>query len=288
MTAAKQVVVSRMRSILFAPGNRPEVVAKMPRFGPDIAVVDLEDAIPAAEKASAGLIVAEAVRDLHRRNPDQMVFVRVNQAKSDRFASDLAEASSGGADGLVLPKTEDASDLKSLAQLLHHLGQPHMPVICGLETVAGVARAEELCSKGTQQVHLQAVYFGAEDFVADLGGYRTAEGLEVLYARSRVAIAARLAGVAAIDQAVVDIRSAAAFEEDARRGKALGFSGKLCVHPSQVPVAKTVFHPTSEEVARAREILVALDRGVAVMSGQMVDEAHARRARATLVLAAER
>jgi citrate lyase subunit beta / citryl-CoA lyase len=135
-------------------------------------------------------------------------------------------------------------------------------------------------------------YFGAEDFVADMGGVRTPGSTEVLYARSRVALAARLAGVPAVDQVVTRLDADDHFLADAAEGRALGYRGKLCIHPAQVALANRAFSPSPEEVDRARRLMFAYEQAVArgeaaiAFEGQMIDEPLARHAR-TIIAAAE-
>jgi citrate lyase subunit beta/citryl-CoA lyase len=131
-------------------------------------------------------------------------------------------------------------------------------------------------------------YFGAEDFVADMGGVRTPGNTEVLYARSRVALAARLGAVHALDQIVADFRDDARYLTEAHEARALGYGGKLCIHPAQVSLAHQAFTPSSDEVDRASRLLAAYEdaaaRGEATIDfeGEMVDEPMARRARSVL------
>jgi citrate lyase subunit beta/citryl-CoA lyase len=136
-------------------------------------------------------------------------------------------------------------------------------------------------------------YFGAEDFVADMGGVRTPENLEVVYARSRVVLAARVSDVRAIDQIVADFRDDAGYLTEAHTARALGYGGKLCIHPAQVSLAHEVFTPSGEQVDRARRLLAAYAEAAArgeatlVFEGEMVDEPMARRARSLLDVAGE-
>ncbi len=118
-----------------------------------------------------------------------------------------------------------------------------------------------------------------------MGGRRTAAGTEVLYARSQVALAARLAGVAALDQVVTAVRDDTAFRADAAQARALGYRGKLCIHPQQVPLAHEAFSPSETEVAHARRVIEASADGVGLLDGEMVDDVHVRMARATLARA---
>jgi citrate lyase subunit beta/citryl-CoA lyase len=136
-----------------------------------------------------------------------------------------------------------------------------------------------------------AGYFGAEDFIADMGGVRTASNDEVATARSMVALAGRLAGVPVLDQVVTDFRDLDRFSSECASARALGYAGKLCIHPGQVTVANEGFVPSADEVARARALLAAYEeasaRGVAAIDfeGQMVDEPLAAQARRVIALA---
>lgn len=279
-----------MRSLLFAPGNVPTVLAKLPRSGPDGAVLDLEDAVPEGAKADARRIVQDAATDLVGAHPELAVHVRVNAVASEWFATDVAEALVPGLAGVVVPKLESAEQVAAVLAALDAAGHRELPVVAGLETAAGVARAEEVLGHDRVPV----AYFGAEDYVADVGGVRTAGGTEVLYARSRVALAARLTGTVAVDQVVTAFGDDDAFVADAEQGRALGYRGKLCIHPAQVALAHRVFSPSEEELDRARRLLTAYERAVdegraaIAFEGQMVDEPLARQARAIVNSAEDR
>jgi citrate lyase subunit beta/citryl-CoA lyase len=136
-----------------------------------------------------------------------------------------------------------------------------------------------------------AAYFGAEDFVTDVGGVRTPGNAEVAHARAMVVLAARLAGVPSVDIVVTDFADHDRFRREAAEARALGCAGKLCIHPRQVPLAHEAFVPSAEEVERARRLLAAYEeaaaRGTAAIAfeGQMVDEPLAARARAVLAAA---
>ena len=274
----------RLRSLLFAPGNRGDVLAKLPRSGPDGAVLDLEDAVPEGAKAEARAVTAAAAVELRDGHPGLALFVRVNPVASEWFAADLAEAVVPGIAGVVVPKLETPDQVGVVAEALDARGLTGLVIVAGLETAAGVARAEALLD----DTRVTVAYFGAEDFVADVGGIRTEAGTEVLYARSRVALAARLTGTVAIDQVVTALRDEGRFRADAAIGRSLGYRGKLCIHPDQVGWAHAAFSPAPEEVDRARRLLAAYDAAAATgeaaiaFEGQMVDEPLARQARAVL------
>ncbi|MGI8711614.1 MAG: HpcH/HpaI aldolase/citrate lyase family protein [Solirubrobacteraceae bacterium] len=276
-----------MRNLLFAPAGRPDLVAKLPRSRPDAVVVDLEDAVPSAHKDSARAALGALVGDLLADAPDLPTYVRVNGPDTLWFDPDV-DALPGGLAGVMVPKLEHREQLDRVTGALHRAGRSGLPVIAGLETARGV-----LDVRGLLGGPVTAAYFGAEDYVADLGGVRSAGSEEVLYARSRVALACRVAGVLAIDQVVVDIHDTDAFRVDAARGRALGYRGKLCIHPAQVALAREAFTPSDEEVAAARALLTEAQRaadagrGVIVVDGAMVDEPMLRVARDTLARAGE-
>jgi citrate lyase subunit beta / citryl-CoA lyase len=269
-------VTAGLRSLLFVPGGRPDMIAKVGRAGADGVVLDLEDAVAAADKDAARATVVEALTTLQVRD-GTLVFVRVNAPGGPWFAADLAAVAGTRADGVVLPKLEHPEQLAAVAG--HRLA-----VVGGLETALGVADARPLLAAGAG-LGLVGAYFGAEDFIADMGGYRTADNTEVLYARSQVALAARLAGVAALDQVVTAVRDDAAFRADAQQARALGYAGKLCIHPAQVALTHEVFTPGEAEVAHARAVLAASASGVGLLDGEMVDDVHVRMAHATLARA---
>jgi citrate lyase subunit beta / citryl-CoA lyase len=264
-----------MRSLLFAGATRPDLVAKLARGGPDAVAIDLEDAVPTAAKVEARAALPGLVATV----AGPRVFVRLNGPATAWFEDDLAAAAALPIAGVVLPKAERPEDVERARA---GLGEGPA-IVAGIESARGVEEAGPICEAGPE-----AAYFGAEDYIADLGGRRTPGGEEVLFARSRVALAARLAGVAAIDQVVVDFRDEAVFERDARAGRAIGYRGKLCIHPSQVAVANRVFGASPEEVERARALLAAWQEGAAAgvaaieFEGAMIDGPALRMARDTI------
>jgi citrate lyase subunit beta/citryl-CoA lyase len=276
-----------LRSLLFVPGGRADMIAKVGRSAPDGVVIDLEDAVPSAEKDAARRTAVQALESLDVP-PGTLVLVRVNASDSPWHADDVEAVAGTRADGVVQPKTGTSRDLEGLRSALDTAGRPDAVIVAGLETGLGVADARTtLATAGALGV--LAVYFGAEDYVADLGGRRTPAGTEVLYARSQVVLAARLAGIPALDQVVVGVRDDDGFLADAEVGRSLGYSGKLCIHPRQVPLAHQVFTPSAAEVAHARAVVEAVGEaggvGAVLVDGEMVDDVHVRMARAVLARA---
>ncbi len=277
--------IERLRSLLFAPAVRPEMLAKFPGSGADGVVIDCEDATPPGAKAEGRANARRIAPEIAGRGPG--VFVRVNAVPTPWFEDDLREGLDASLAGIVVPKLESLAQLGRVEELLSRAGHDELPVVAGLETALGVADARELLA----HPRVAAAYFGAEDFTADMGGVRTEGSQEVLYARSRTALAGRLAGVPTLDQVVTDFRNDTLFEEETRDARALGFRGKLCIHPRQVALANRGFLPSEEEVDHARRLLDAYAReseagvGAIEFEGQMVDEPLAARARQILAAA---
>ena len=285
--SASVAPIGRLRSLLFAPAVRPDFLAKLPASGADGVVIDCEDATPPGAKAEGRANARSLAPGLADRGPQ--VFVRINAVASPWFLDDVNEGLTPGLAGVVIPKLDRLTQLEAVEHALDSAGLHELGVLAGIETALGVADAREVLSHG----RVTSAYFGAEDFIADMGGVRTAANAEVSYARSRVALAGRLAGVPTLDQVVTDFRNDAVFRAEADAARALGFRGKLCIHPSQVAIANAAFVPSAEEIDHAMRLIEAYERasenGVAAIEfeGQMVDEPLARRARQVLAAAEE-
>ena len=271
-----------MRSVLIAPAVRPDFLAKLPGRGADVLFVDCEDAVPANAKAEARAIAREYVPRLTAEGCS--VIVRVNAVASAWFADDVAEGLAPEAAAVVIPKVDRLDDLDAAGAALDEAGLDHLGIFAGLETALGVADARSLLA----HPRVVAAYFGAEDFIADMGGVRTESNDEVHHARSHTVLAGRLAGVPVVDQVVTDFRNDEVYRREAEQARDLGYAGKLCIHPSQVSIANQAFVPSEAEIERARRLLAAYDRaseqGLAAIDfeGQMVDEPLAAQARNTL------
>jgi len=280
----------RLRSALFAPANRPDLAAKMPRSDPDAVILDLEDGTPPSAKAEARGLATEAAAGLRDGDYRGLVLLRVNAPDSDLFAGDLAAYAPGPFDGVVVPKTETAAQVLGVEAQLTELGVPERIIIWGIESVRGVVEAVPALAASTQGA---AAYFGAEDYIADLGGRRTRRGEETFYARTQVSMACRLAGLTAIDQVVTAIKDDEQFRADARFALDVGFGGKMCVHPSQVAICHDLFTPPADAVDRARRLLECYDealkagRATANFEGQMIDGPLVAQARQVLDRAGE-
>ncbi len=280
----------RWRSVLFAPANQPALVAKLSRSAPDVVVLDLEDAVPAPNKGEARAAAVDAIVTLGAPEGAPLVAVRVNSVRTSWFDDDVSAVVAAGVGAIVVPKLESIDDVRRLHAAVTAAGATttRAPgatplLVAGIETARGVADARTYLADG-----FAACYFGAEDYVADMGGERTSSNDEVRFARGYVALAARVCGVAALDIVTADIADAERFAREATEARALGYAGKLCIHPRQVALARDAFTPTEQQVDRARRVLAAWaeanERGVGAIAfeGQLIDEPMATRARAVL------
>ena len=280
-----------IRSLLIAPGNRPDLLKKFPRCDADAFVIDLEDGTPQAEKVAARRELAGVVAYLRAQGLRGLLFVRTNEPASHHTDADIDAALHLDIDGLVIPKLAAPSELHRFGAALTaaERGDRRPILLIGsIETMNGVVNVHALA---TGDPHLCAFCFGAEDFISDIGGRRTPEGLEVLYARSQIVLAAKAAGLNAIDQVVVEIRDDERFRHDSMVGRNLGYDGKMCLLPRQVELANELFSPTPEEIDRSRRLVeayeaaVAEGRGVIDFEGRMVDPPLLKRAKSVLALA---
>ncbi len=277
--------VGRLRSLLFVPAVRPDFIEKLPSRGADAVVIDCEDATPPNAKAEARVNARKLAPGLVEAGCQ--VAVRINAADTEWFAGDVAEALVPALAAVIVPKAESVVDLDRVAAALDSAGLPDLGVMAGIETALGVADARAVLS----HPRVIAAYFGAEDFIADMGGVRTPGNAEVVYARGAVALAGRLANVPVLDQVVTDFRDNKRFAHEAAEARALGYAGKLCIHPNQVELANSAWTPTEAELEHARRLVAAYAeaaaRGLAAIDfeGHMVDEPLAAQARRVIALA---
>jgi len=259
-----------LRTLLFAPGNQPRKLARVASFGADAVVLDLEDAVAVGEKVKARELVREALRGFQDQSP--VVMARVNGLATGLTGDDLDAVVVPGLRAVLVPKVEAPDDLREvdsrLATLEARVGIPPgtirlLPLV---ETARGIARVEDIARAAPSRVH--ALIFGQADLTADLGIDLTNDGAEILYARSRVVVAARAADLAPpIDGPYLDLRDEEGLIRDARRARQLGFQGKVVVYPPQVaPVNHAFSFVPPDELALARKIVEAFEAAEAAGS----------------------
>jgi citrate lyase subunit beta/citryl-CoA lyase len=277
-------VTTAFRSVLFVPGVRPDRFASAIGSGADAVVLDLEDSVDASRKDEARHAVAAFLATQSTSGVARLV--RVNSAGSRWWAQDLEWMGTLAAcDGVVLPKSESASQVEELSRAAG--GRPVIPL---LETARGVLHAGAIAGA---RASIPAICFGAEDLTAEIGVPRTTAGEELLFARSQVVLAATTIGAEAVDAVFVDIKAMDQLRVDAERARALGFRGKMAIHPSQIGVINDVFSPSVIEIERARRLVDAYDAAAAAGEGvlrvddRMVDAPVVARARRLLARAAQ-
>ena len=280
------------RSMLFLPGNNPNMLINGNCLGADAVIFDLEDAVSPDEKDAARILVRNTMRYMDFRGCE--IIVRINSIDTPYWQKDL-DAILPYAPGLILlPKTGSAADVlaadRYMTQVEEKLGMATgtvglMPLI---ETALGVENAFAIAS-ATNRV--QALFLGAEDLTADLQCKRTKEGREIEYARTRLVMAARAAGVDVYETPFTDVNDDEGIEADANLAKSLGFSGKASISPRHVDVINRVFSPTMAEIEYAYEVMevIALakqqGKGAISLRGKMIDAPIVMRAQRTIAMA---
>jgi len=281
------------RSYLFVPGDHARRIEKAFRSGADAVILDLEDAVAVGQKASARESVGEA---LEKPRPSGCrAYVRPNAVDTEFCFDDLMALVGPRLDGIVLPKVESAADLRMVDWLLANRERQRgirvgaIDLLPLVETARGVASLRAIATAGSRARRLT---FGAGDLTRDLGLEWTAGEEELLGVRTELVLASRLGDLEPpIDTVCIQVRDSERFRRAARRGRQLGYQGKLCIHPDQVAIANEVFTPSAEEVAWARKVVEAFqeaeERNLASIQveGQFVDYPIMERARRVLDLA---
>jgi len=254
------------RSLLFAPGNRPEIFDKALATGADVVCVDLEDAVPAQDKARAR---DNAVAFL-RAAPGAERMVRINSLRSADGMRDLLAIVAARPDGgvIFLPKVADVWEVRLADEILTEAGLP-LSLAVLIESTEGMINARAIAA-GPRVV---LAVFGGVDYAAELGVAVAAEPL--LHARHEMVLAGKRAGVDVMDVPSLAFRDNAVVESEAQAAKMMGFTGKACLHPANVAVVNAVFTPTAEEIARAEKIVAAYEaspNGLAEMDGKLIEK----------------
>jgi citrate lyase subunit beta/citryl-CoA lyase len=284
--------VDLLRSLLFVPGNREHMLEKALTATADAVIIDLEDAVPPAEKKAARRLARTWVPRLARAQ--QRVYVRVNAIDSGQTRDDVQAAVRRGIAGVVLPKAQTAQDLRSLDVLLREAEMGAkirpgdvrtMPII---ESARGILRCEEIA---TASDRVAALALGGEDYTAELGVPRDAGGAALAYPRGVLVTVATTYGLPAIDAPYADVRDAKGLSAESALARAMGFKGKFAIHPGQVAALHRAFAPSRDEIDAARDIVRAAEAaaaegiGAISVAGRMVDAPVVERARRVLAVA---
>lgn len=280
------------RSMLFLPGNNPNMLINGNCLGADSVIFDLEDAVSPDEKDAARILVRNTMRYMDFRGCE--IIVRINSIDTPYWQKDL-DAILPYTPGLILlPKTGSAADVLA-ADAYITAAEEKLGIKTGtvglmplIETALGVENAFSIASAAER---VKALFLGAEDLTADLQCKRTKEGREIEYARTRLVMAARAAGIDVYDTPFTDVNDDEGIEIDATLAKSLGFSGKASISPRHVDVINRVFSPTLPEIDYAYEVMEAIalakkqGKGAIALRGKMIDAPIVTRAQRTIAMA---
>ncbi len=273
------------RSMLFLPGNNPNMLINGNCLGSDAVIFDLEDAVAPDQKDAARILVRNTLKYMDFRGCERIV--RINSIGTPYWKEDLKALLPYKPDLILLPKTESAQDILTIDAYMTELGS-ETGVMALIETALGVENAFQIASASKR---LKALFLGAEDLTADLRCKRTKEGREIEYARHRLVVAARAAGVDVYDTPFTDVNDDEGIVTDASYAKALGFTGKASISPRHVEVINSVFSPSQKDVDYAYEVMEAIalakeqGKGAISLHGKMIDAPIVARAEQTIAMA---
>ncbi|MCD6420312.1 MAG: HpcH/HpaI aldolase/citrate lyase family protein [Synergistetes bacterium] len=278
--------------MMYIPGNSPAMIQRSFIYGADGLILDLEDSVPMEEKDSARILVRNMLREIDFGSCE--VTVRINHLSTGYGEKDLEYIIPERPDGIRYPKCETAEDITEMDKFITKIEESNgipigsIKIFAILETAKGVFNAYEIASSSPR---ITALVFGAEDFTASMHTNRSKTGEELLFARHRIVLAARVAGVDALDTVFGDINDTEGLKKETEFIKQLGFDGKSVIHPRQIEIVHSVFTPSQSEVEKALRIVEAIKKakergtGVVAVDGRMVDAPVLARAKRILLLA---
>lgn len=281
-----------LRSLLFVPGNRANMLERASSLVPDAFVPDMEDSVPLEEKANARHVVVSFLARLAETGIP--VIPRINAIDTGLMEEDLEAVVGPHTFGVSVGKIQSAGDVEMISRTLERLENDaglepgHTGLLPWIETAQAVINAYEICSASPRIV---GVAFGAEDYTNDMSIERTDDDTEIAYPRSVICVAARAAGVAALDTPYFSFRDPEGLRRNARAARRSGFRGKFAIHPAQIDVINETFSPSPAEVDYARRVVAAFEeaerdgRASTSLDGKVIDVPVVRRARNVLEVA---
>lgn len=258
-------------------------------FGSDSVIFDLEDAVSPKEKDSARILVRNTLKTIDYTGVERIV--RINSNKSPFWKQDLESIIKAGPDIIMPPKMEGRNDVLEIDEYISQIEERHglslnrIKLLPLIETSLGVEKAFEIATASTRIV---GIFIGAEDLTANIGAKRTKKAKEILYSRSRIIIAAKAAGVDAIDTPFTDVDDIEGLMNDTIFAKDMGFDGKAVISPKHVDTVNSVFLPTDKEVNYSRRVMETIEKaemegkGVVSLDGKMIDAPIVERAKRIL------
>ncbi len=265
--------------MMFVPGNNPSMMRDAHIYGPDSIMFDLEDSVSIDEKDAARLLVYNALKTIDYGNVE--LVVRINPLSTPYGKLDVEAMVRAGAQVIRMPKTETPEEVVELEAEIEKvekkIGRPvgSTLIMAAIESALGVINAYKIA---TASKRMMGIALGAEDYCANLKTQRSREGSELLLARQTIVVAARAAGIDALDTVFSDLNDMEAFKDEVRLIKQLGFDGKSIINPRQIAPVNEVFTPTPKEIEKAKKIVAALQEamakgsGVISLNGKMIDK----------------
>ncbi len=276
---------------MFVPGNNPGMMADAHIYGPDSIMLDLEDSVTLAEKDAARLLVYHALQSVDYGNTEMVV--RINPLNTPFGRKDIEAVVRAGVHVIRMPKTETADEVREVEAEILRVEQRlgcvgRTQIMAAIESALGVVNAYDIATASTR---MMGIALGAEDYCANLKTQRTPSGNELQLARQTIVVAARAAGIDALDTVYSNLNDMDTFRAEVEYIKSLGFDGKSIINPRQIEVVNEVFAPKEKDIAKARTILAAIKEaeargsGVVSVNGKMVDKPVVIRAQRTIDLA---
>ncbi len=267
------------RTMLFVPGNSPGMIRDAHIYGSDSIMFDLEDSVALGEKDAARHLVYQALKFIDYGNIEKVV--RVNPLNTAYGKDDIEAMVCAGVDVIRLPKTETPQDILDTENAITEIEKKtgieigSTKMMAAIESALGVVNAYPIAISSKRLV---GIALGAEDYTASLKTTQSLDGTELFFARSQIIVAARAAGIDAIDTVFSNLNDMETFEKEIRLIKQLGFDGKSVINPRQIDVVHKIFNPTEKEIEKALRILEAMREaeakgsGVVNLDGKMIDK----------------
>ena len=286
------MLTTMFRSLIFVPSNNKRFIHKAKLLNADIICFDLEDSVPETEKEIARRIMTETISE--RTEYKANLYIRINSLKSNYAFLDLKAIVLKGIDGIVVPKVNDESEIKEILTFISSLeekrgiGEKSIKLIPSIETAKGVVNAYSIAKTHER---INALIFGVFDFLYDMHlDYLEDDEIGYTYARAKIPIDARAAGISAIDAVWQKVDDINGLIKDATIAKRLGYAGKSVIHPNQIQPIHKIFRPSRNEIEWANKVINALDRarekginkGAVKIEGKMIDAVHYRQAKLIL------
>lgn len=276
---------------MFVPGNNAAMMADAHIYGPDSIMLDLEDSVTMAEKDTARLLVYNALKSIDYGDTEMVV--RINPLNTPYGRKDIEAVVKAGVHVIRMPKTETAEEVREVEREIEKVEREigalgRTRIMAAIESTLGVVNAYAIA---TASPRMMGIALGAEDYSANLKTQRTPGGDELRLARETIVVAARAAGIDALDTVYSNLNDMETFRSEVEFIKTLGFDGKSIINPRQIEVVNEVFAPTEKEIEKSRTILAAIKEaekkgsGVIAVNGKMVDRPVVLRAQRTIELA---